>query len=245
MINLLQECDERLALSSPNLLGVDLNDVEHQRSTMMEILVWADTATTYDLSKTFDATMEELTKAVNSFPEMITTEILENMRPFWSEAAGTELWETVKAILPDDVKSSHNGNDGALKADKQLFELVDQSCKVPAQIRTLKREANFNAIVNLMKKYRSYPRIQKKGCAALGNLAGKHDTSCNLIAAKRGIEAIVSAMTAHSNVSKVQEHGCAALGNLAWNNETYQLLNAAKHGIEAIVSAMTAHINVS
>jgi hypothetical protein len=70
-------------------LPVDLNDdVEHQRSTMTEILVWADTATTYDLSDTLDAMMKELTKAVNAFPKVTTTEIFDSMRPFWSSAAG-------------------------------------------------------------------------------------------------------------------------------------------------------------
>jgi hypothetical protein len=160
MTNLLQECDERLSISSPKFLDDGLNDVEHQRSTMTEIMVCAETATSYGLSETLATMMKELKKAINDFPEMITTEILESMSPFWSTTADTELWEAVKAILPDDVKSSHNGNDAALKADKLLFELLAQSCKVPAKIRTLKSEADFHAIVNLMKQYRSCPRIQ-------------------------------------------------------------------------------------
>jgi hypothetical protein len=90
MTNLLEECDERLSVSSPKFLDDDSNDVDHQRSTMTEILVWADTATTYGLSETLDAMMKELTKAVNDFPEIITTEILEDTRPFWSTAAGSE-----------------------------------------------------------------------------------------------------------------------------------------------------------
>jgi hypothetical protein len=57
MINLLQECDERLSISSPKFLDDDLNDVNHQRSTMTDILVWADTAATYNLSETLDAMM--------------------------------------------------------------------------------------------------------------------------------------------------------------------------------------------
>jgi hypothetical protein len=77
MTNLLQECDERLSISSPKFLDDDgdddLNDVvDHQRSTMMEIMVCAETATTYDLSKTLDAMMKELKKAVTGFPEVIT-----------------------------------------------------------------------------------------------------------------------------------------------------------------------------
>jgi hypothetical protein len=40
MVNLLQECDERLSISSPKFLDDDLNDVNHQRSTMTEFLVW-------------------------------------------------------------------------------------------------------------------------------------------------------------------------------------------------------------
>jgi hypothetical protein len=40
-------------------LDDQLNDVDHQRSTMTDILVWAETATTflatYGLSKTLDA----------------------------------------------------------------------------------------------------------------------------------------------------------------------------------------------
>jgi hypothetical protein len=64
-----------LSISSPKLLDDDLN------ATMTEILVWAETATTYGLSKTLDAMMKELKKVVNSFPEMITTEIPESMRP--------------------------------------------------------------------------------------------------------------------------------------------------------------------
>jgi hypothetical protein len=91
MTNLLEECDVRLSLSSPKFLDDDLNNVDQQRSTMSEILVWAETATTYGLSKTLDAMMKELKKAVDTFPEIITTEILESMRPFWSIAAGTEL----------------------------------------------------------------------------------------------------------------------------------------------------------
>jgi hypothetical protein len=67
---------------------------------MTEIMVWAETATTYDLPKTLDAMMKELQKAFNDFPETITAEILVNMSPLWSTAAGTELWEAVKAILP-------------------------------------------------------------------------------------------------------------------------------------------------
>jgi hypothetical protein len=136
MTNLLEECDERLSSSSPKFSDDDLDDINHQRSTMMEILKWAVTATTYDLPKTLNAMMKELKKAVDDFPEMITTEILEDMRPFWSTTAGTELWEVVKAILPDDVKSSHDDNDTALKASELLIELLAQSCKVPAQIRT-------------------------------------------------------------------------------------------------------------
>jgi hypothetical protein len=78
MINLLKECDARLSTCSPKFLDDDfINGVDHQRSIMTEILVWADTATTYDLSETLDAMMKELKRAVNDFPEIITTEILE------------------------------------------------------------------------------------------------------------------------------------------------------------------------
>jgi hypothetical protein len=47
MTNLLEECDERLSFSSPKFLDDNLSDVDHRRSTMTEILVWAETATTY------------------------------------------------------------------------------------------------------------------------------------------------------------------------------------------------------
>jgi hypothetical protein len=40
MTNLLQECDEILSTSSPEFLDVDLNDVDHRRSTLTEVLVW-------------------------------------------------------------------------------------------------------------------------------------------------------------------------------------------------------------
>jgi hypothetical protein len=251
MTNLLQECDERLSISSPKFLDDDdeedddddSNDVDHQRSTMTDILVWVDTATTYSLSKTLDALMKELNKAVNTFPEIITAEILDNMRPLWSTAAGTELWEAVKAILPDDVKLSHNENNdnhGALKASKLLFELCVESCKVPAQIRTLYSEADFNAIVNLMKKYRSCPWIQEQGCVAFQD----PDDNNISIAVKDVIEVIVSAMAAHSNVSKVQELGCGALWNLA-RNDANSVSIATNHGIEAIMSAMAANSDVS
>jgi hypothetical protein len=250
MTNLLQECDERLSIASPKFLDCDdddgdddLNDVDQQLSTLTEILVWAETATTYDLPKTLDAMMMELKKAVNSFPEMITTEILDSMRPFWSSAAGTEFWEAVKAILPRDVKSSHN--DAALKANTLLFELVAQSCKVPAQIRTLTGEADFNSIVNLMKKYRSCPRIQQQGCAAFRDPILRSADDHILSAVNGGIEAIVNAMAAHSNETKVQEQGCLAIVNLAYNNDANRGSIAAKHGIEAIVGAMTTHSNVS
>jgi hypothetical protein len=224
MTNLLQECDERLSISSPKFLDCDdddndnnLNDgVDQQLSTLTEIMVWAETATTYDLPKTLDAMMKELKKAVNDFPEIITTEILEDMRPFWSTTAGTELWDAVKAMLPDDVKSSHNDNDAALKADKLLIELLAQSCKVPAQIRTLRSEADFNAIVNLMEKYRSCPRIQQNGCAAFQDRILRNHDHRQSSAVKDGIKAIVSAMTAHSRVSEIQDHGCSALANLAY-----------------------------
>jgi hypothetical protein len=245
MTNLLQECDERLSISSPKFLDDGLNDSDYLRSTMTDILVWAETATTYGLSETLDTMMKELNKAVNDFPEIITMEILESMRPFWSAAVVTELWEAVKAKLPDDVKSSHNGNDVALKANKQLIELLAQSCKVPAQIRILKCEADFNAIVNLMKKYRSCPRIQQSGCVAFRDRILQNDDPSILSAVKDGIGVIVSAMTVHNNVAKVQEQGCAALGNLACNNDDNCILIAAKLGIEAIVCAMTAHSNVS
>jgi hypothetical protein len=254
MTNLLQECDERLSISSPKFTDDDDDDnddddddddddVDRKLSTLTEILVWAETATTYDLPKTLDAMMKELKKAVNDFPEIITTEVLEDMRPFWSSAAGTELWEVVKAILPDDVKSSHD--DAALKANELLIELLAQSCRVPAQIRTSKSEANFNAIVNLMKKYRSYPRIQQQGCAAFRDLILRNNDNHVSSAVKDIIEAIVNAMTAHSNVSKVQEQGCAALGDLAGYNDANCICIAATDGIEVIVSAMAAHTNLS
>jgi hypothetical protein len=243
MTDLLQECDERLSISSPKFLVDDLNDVDLQRSTIKEILVWAQTATIYDLSDTLDALMKELKRAVNALPEMMTTEILENMSPFWSTSAGTGLWEAVKTILPDDVKSSHN--DAALKANKLLFEIVAQSCKIPAQIRTLKSEEDFHAIVNLMKKYRSVPRIQQQGCAAFRDPILRNDNNHISSAVKdAGIEAIVSAMAAHSNESQVQEQGCRGLGNLALYNDANRVAIAAKHGIEAIVSAMAARSNI-
>jgi hypothetical protein len=59
-------CDERLSIVSPEFLDDDLNDVDHQRATLTEIMVWAETATTYDLSETLDAMMRELKKAVNA-----------------------------------------------------------------------------------------------------------------------------------------------------------------------------------
>jgi hypothetical protein len=242
MTNLLDECDERLSISSPKFLDDAFFYGDHRRSTMTEILVWAETATTYGLSKTLDVMMKELKKAVNYFSEMITTEILESMRPFWSTTAGTELWEAVEAVLPDDVKSSHN--DAALKATKLLFELLARSCKVPAQIKTLKSEADFDAIVNLMKKYRSCPRIQQKGCAAFRDPILQNDDNHTSSAAKDGIEVILSAMMAHINVLKVQEQGCAAIANLAWRDDENRVSIGVKHGVEAILSAMTAHINV-
>jgi hypothetical protein len=260
MTNLLQECDERLSISSPKFLDYDLNNVNHQRSIMTEILVWADTAATFGLSETLHVMIKELKWAVHAFPEIITTEILEDMRPFWSTTAGTELWKAVKAMLPDDVKSSHD--DAALKANKLLIELLAQSCKVPAQISTLKSEADFNTIANLMIKYRSWPLIQQEGCAAFQDPILRNDDNHISSAVTDDIEAIVSAMAAHSNLSKVQEWGCGALGSLACkkhqfatlgflayhnacHNDANHVLIAAKQGIEAIVSAMTAHSNVS
>jgi hypothetical protein len=56
-----------------------------------------------------------------------------------------------------------------------------------------------------MKKYRSCPRIQLQGCAALWDLLSRNDDIHLSSAAKHGIEAFVGAMTAHRNVSKVQE----------------------------------------
>jgi hypothetical protein len=44
MTNLLQECDGRLSIASPKFADDDLNDIDHQRSTMTKILVWAETA---------------------------------------------------------------------------------------------------------------------------------------------------------------------------------------------------------
>jgi hypothetical protein len=243
MTNLLQECDEMLSIASPKFLDEDLNDEDDRRSTMMKVLVWAETATTYGLSETLDTMVKELKKAIDVFPEMITSDILESMRPFWSTAAGTELWEAVKAKLPYYIKSSHN--NAALKASKLLFQFLAQSCKVPAKIRTLKSEVDFNAIVNLMKKYRSCPRIQQNGCAAFRDRILRNDDHRLSSAVKDGIEAILSAMVEHSNVSKVQEMGCAALVNLALNNAANCVSISASHGIEAIVSAMTAHSNES
>jgi hypothetical protein len=101
--------------------------------------------------------MKELKKAVNDFPEIITTEILDNMLPFLSLAAGTELWEATKAKLPHDVQSSRD--DAVLKADQQLFDLLAQSCEVPDRIRTLKSKKDFKGVVHLMNEYRSCPRI--------------------------------------------------------------------------------------
>jgi hypothetical protein len=82
MINLLEQCDVIFSVSSPKFLGVDENNVDHLRSTMTEIMVWAETATTYDLPKTLGAMMNELKKAVNAFPEIITTEIIGKDAPF-------------------------------------------------------------------------------------------------------------------------------------------------------------------
>jgi hypothetical protein len=121
MTNRVEECDERLSISSTKFLDDDLNNFNRQRSTMTDIMVWANTATTYDLYNTLDTMMNELKKSVAAFPEIITAETLENMRPFWSSAAGTELWEAVKAILPDDVKSSHN--DAASKPIHRCLNL--------------------------------------------------------------------------------------------------------------------------
>jgi hypothetical protein len=166
MINLLQECDQRLSISSPKFLDDHLNVVDHRRSTMTDILVWAGTATIYDLSDTLDVMMQELKKAVDSFPELITSEILEKMRPFWSLAASTEFWEAVKAILPDDVKSSHD--DAALKIDQQLFDFVAQTCRVPAQIRTLKSEADFN------ESHGKLPFLPSYSAGGMCRLPGSH-----------------------------------------------------------------------
>jgi hypothetical protein len=68
--HLLQQCDKRLDVSSPEFLDNDGNDVDHQRSTMhmTEILVWADTAAAYGHYKTLDYMMKELKKVVSCFP---------------------------------------------------------------------------------------------------------------------------------------------------------------------------------
>jgi hypothetical protein len=107
------------------------------------------------------------------------------------------LWEAVKAILPDDVTSSHD--DAALKDDKLLLEYVAESCEAPAQIRTLKSQADFDAIVNLMNEYRSCQRIQQEGCAAFRNPILRSDDNRISNAVKDGIDAIVIAMAAHKS----------------------------------------------
>jgi hypothetical protein len=65
---------------------------------------------------------------------------------------------TVDHALLSAEKSRHNDgdndNDAAL-SNKMLFELVAQSCKVPARIRTIKSEADFNAIANRLILYKS------------------------------------------------------------------------------------------
>jgi hypothetical protein len=145
------------------------------------------------------------------------------------------------------VKSSHNDNDdndAALKANKLLIELLAQSCQVPAQIRTLKSEADFHAIVNLMKKHHSCPWIQEQGCDAFQDHIIRKADNHRLSAVEGGIEAIVSAMATHIKESTVQKQGCAALATLAVQHDTNCASIAAKHGIEAVVSAMTEHSNV-
>jgi hypothetical protein len=244
MTNLRHECDERLltSSSSPKFLEADLEDVDHELSTMTDIRGWIETATTYEIPKTLDAVMKELKKAADAFPEILTEDILENIRPFWSTPAGIELWDVVKAMIPDDVKSCQD--DAELQADKGLFKIVAKSCEVPAQIRTLKSKADFNAIVKIMTNYRYCPQIQQEGCAAFRDPIMQTAEAHILSAVEGGIEAIVSAMTTHTNVSMVQEHGCAALGNLICSDENCIMI-AAKDGIEAIVSGLTAHKKVS
>jgi hypothetical protein len=87
----------------------------------------------------------------------------------------------------------------------------------------LKSEADFNAIVNLMKKYCSCPRIQQNRCAALRDHILRNDDSNVSNAVENYIEAIESAVTTHSKASKVQENACAAVANLACKNDANRL----------------------
>jgi hypothetical protein len=143
LTKLLQESDEKLwsslLLFKHGYHPHNLRSLVDRQNILMEVFDWAATADMYCLNKTREAMTEELKKAVNYFPELITKELLTNMLPFFSKTGDTELWEAVKSRLPSDVKDG--ASDDTLKSNPLFIDLLSQSFKI-ATLEKNQKESN-------------------------------------------------------------------------------------------------------
>eukprot|EP00548_Thalassiothrix_antarctica_P020635 CAMPEP_0194186866 /NCGR_PEP_ID=MMETSP0154-20130528/48620_1 /TAXON_ID=1049557 /ORGANISM="Thalassiothrix antarctica, Strain L6-D1" /LENGTH=295 /DNA_ID=CAMNT_0038906205 /DNA_START=70 /DNA_END=953 /DNA_ORIENTATION=- len=130
---LLKESDDKLWCSLLTLkrsfVPADHRSLSDRITVLEEIVGWAETADIYSLPRTRSEMVKDLKKAMTDYPELISKNLLEKMRPLWSKASdNTELWETVMSMIPKDARN--NGNDEELKSNPLFLDLLSQSFKI-------------------------------------------------------------------------------------------------------------------
>lgn len=129
MTAMLKESDERLwsslLLFKKSYAPACHRTLNDRRNALMEIVGWTETADTYGLPRTHTAMMKELKVAVKNYPELVTKPLLERMVGFFKEE---ELWEYLKARLPEDVTSNHD--DDTLKENPLFLDMLSQGFRI-------------------------------------------------------------------------------------------------------------------
>jgi hypothetical protein len=135
------------------------------------------------------AMMKELKKAVNGFPAMITTEILDNMSPFWSSKNGIEVIACVMTAHRNVSKVQECGC-GA------LGNLASNNDVNRVSIAT---KHGVEVIVSAMTAHSIITGVQECGCLAFFNL-----TVNESVTARIGLEGGVAVLKHNLSSSNVE-----------------------------------------
>ena len=127
-------------------------------------------------------------------------------------------------------------------------KMLELGCRAMANLaqegeacrRSVVKAGGAALVCRAMQNNPSSAQLQRRGCAALANLAG--DEAFDVVAQGDGIGRVAEAMAAHLSDAAVQVEGCSAVANLACADRKTRIALMKVGGPQLVCKAMESHL---
>ena len=128
-------------------------------------------------------------------------------------------------------------------------KMLELGCRAMANLsqegeacrRSVVKAGGAALVCRAMQNHLSSAQLQRRGCAAMANLAG--DEAFDVVAQGDGIGRVADAMATHMTDASVQVEGCSAVANLACADRKTRLALMKVGGPQLVCRAMQHHLS--